>query len=92
MSCYAPAWVKTNQRVSPLTRQPEGSGDTPPLAKRTRTLTRVRLRRLCALREVDAENNTVIMVQVENEIGMIPDSRDRSAIADKLFNQLVPGS
>jgi len=31
------------------------------------------------------------MVQVENEIGMIPDSRDRSAVANKLFAQPVPG-
>src|SRR5262249_9709517 len=42
------------------------------------------------VREVDARDHTVIMVQVENEIGMIPDSRDRSAIADKLFKQAVP--
>src|SRR5262249_8349331 len=42
------------------------------------------------LREIDAADQTVIMVQVENEIGMIPDSRDRSAIANELFNQPVP--
>jgi beta-galactosidase GanA len=42
------------------------------------------------MREMDGNDHTVIMVQVENEIGMIPDSRDRSAIADKLFNQPVP--
>jgi beta-galactosidase GanA len=42
------------------------------------------------LREVDTNEHTVIMVQVENEIGMIPDSRDRSAVANQLFNQRVP--
>ncbi len=42
------------------------------------------------LREVDANDHTAIMVQVENEIGMIPDSRDRSSIANELFNQPVP--
>jgi len=42
------------------------------------------------LKEFDARENTVIMVQVENEIGMIPDSRDRSAVADKLFGGQVP--
>jgi beta-galactosidase GanA len=42
------------------------------------------------LAQVDARDHTVIMVQVENEIGMIPDSRDRSAAADKLFNGPVP--
>jgi hypothetical protein len=39
------------------------------------------------LREVDGRDHTVIMVQVENEIGMIPDSRDRSAVAETLFKQ-----
>jgi hypothetical protein len=42
------------------------------------------------VREVDARDHTVIMVQVENEIGMIPDSRDRSAFANELLNQQVP--
>jgi hypothetical protein len=42
------------------------------------------------LREFDGSDHTVIMVQVENEIGMIPDSRDRSPIANELFNQQVP--
>jgi beta-galactosidase GanA len=42
------------------------------------------------LREVDGRDHTVIMVQVENEIGMIPDSRDRSPVAEKLFNGPVP--
>jgi beta-galactosidase GanA len=42
------------------------------------------------LKEVDGNNHTVIMVQVENEIGMIPDSRDRSAIGNELFAQQVP--
>ena len=42
------------------------------------------------LREADGGDHTVILVQVENEIGMIPDSRDRSASANKLFNESVP--
>ena len=42
------------------------------------------------LREIDGAEHTVIMIQVENEIGMIPEARDRSAIADRLFHQSVP--
>jgi hypothetical protein len=42
------------------------------------------------VREVDANDHTVIMVQVENEIGMIPDSRDRSTVANQLFSERVP--
>lgn len=42
------------------------------------------------LREVDEGHYTVIMVQVENEIGILGDSRDGSAAADALFASPVP--
>src|SRR5213076_2629904 len=42
------------------------------------------------LREFDGGDHTIIMVQVENEIGMIPDSRDRSSVAERLFKHRVP--
>jgi beta-galactosidase GanA len=42
------------------------------------------------VRETDGEQQTVIMVQVENEIGMIPEARDRTALADELFAAPVP--
>ncbi|RKK79923.1 hypothetical protein BFJ71_g16099 [Fusarium oxysporum] len=41
------------------------------------------------LLQVD-QQRTVIMVQVENEVGLLGDSRDRSAAADGLFNLGVP--
>ena len=34
------------------------------------------------LREVDGERHTVLMVQVENEVGVIPQSRDHSEVAN----------
>jgi beta-galactosidase GanA len=40
--------------------------------------------------QIDGAHHTVIMVQVENEIGMIPDARDHSAEADALFAAAVP--
>jgi hypothetical protein len=42
------------------------------------------------LREVDGTQNTVVMVQVENEIGMIPSARDHSDQANRAFNTAVP--
>lgn len=42
------------------------------------------------LREVDSEARTVIMVQVENEVGLLGDSRDRSALASAHFTAPVP--
>ncbi|MCL5021306.1 MAG: DUF5597 domain-containing protein, partial [Bacteroidetes bacterium] len=44
------------------------------------------------IREIDGTQHTVIMVQVENEIGMIPDARDYSPQADKAFNEDVPAA
>src|SRR6266851_4745202 len=93
MSCYAPAWVKTNQQRFPRSQDKPGRGMEilSPFSKENLDAdARAFAAFMRHLREVDGNDHTVIMVQVENEIGMIPDSRDRSAIADKLFSQAVP--
>jgi beta-galactosidase GanA len=93
MSCYAPAWVKTNQRRFPRSEDKNGNG-MEILSTFNKENVEADARAFAALmrhlRAIDSKDRTVIMVQVENEIGMIPDSRDRSAIANSLFNQTVP--
>jgi hypothetical protein len=42
------------------------------------------------IKEVDGREHTVIMIQVENELGMVGDSRDRSPVADQSFAGPVP--
>jgi hypothetical protein len=42
------------------------------------------------LRDVDSEHHTVIMVQVENETGLLGDSRDASDLAQKRYADPVP--
>src|SRR5699024_3084878 len=42
------------------------------------------------IKEVDGKKQTVIMMQVENEVGVFGDSRDWSQIADKSFKSNVP--
>jgi Domain of unknown function (DUF5597)/Beta-galactosidase len=42
------------------------------------------------VKEVDEQHSTVVMVQVENETGLLGDSRDRSRIADEKFMESVP--
>jgi beta-galactosidase GanA len=42
------------------------------------------------LREVDGEADTVLMMQAENEVGVLGDSRDRSAAANQAFAGQVP--
>lgn len=93
MSCYAPAWVKTDQRRFPRSQDRAGRGMeilSPFSSENLDADARAFAAFMRHLREVDGRDHTVIMVQVENEIGMIPDSRDRSAAADKLFHQPVP--
>ena len=93
MSCYAPAWVKTDQQRFPRSQDKAGHGMEilSPFSKENLDAdSRAFAAFMRHLRETDGNDHTVIMVQVENEIGMIPDSRDRSDIADSLFNQPVP--
>jgi len=42
------------------------------------------------IREKDSEQQTVLMVQVENEVGYLGRGRDRSSEADHLFRAPVP--
>jgi hypothetical protein len=42
------------------------------------------------IKECDEAHSTVVMVQVENETGLLGDSRDGSAAAEKQFNESVP--
>ena len=42
------------------------------------------------LKEFDSAHSTVLMVQVENETGLLGDSRDRSRSANEKFNAPVP--
>jgi beta-galactosidase GanA len=93
MSCYAPAWVKTNQARFPRSQDKAGKGMEilSPFSKENLDAdARAFAAFMRHLREVDGSQHTVIMVQVENEIGMIPDSRDRSAVAEQLFKQPIP--
>lgn len=93
MSCYAPAWVKTDQRRFPRSQDKAGNGMeilSPFSKENVEADARAFAAFMRHVREVDANDHTVIMVQVENEIGMIPDSRDRSSVANELFNQAVP--
>jgi hypothetical protein len=42
------------------------------------------------IHQVDGRDHTVIMMQVENEVGVLRDSRDRSAVANEAFAGPVP--
>lgn len=93
MSSYAPAWVKTNQARFPRTEATRDQGQeilSPFVAANADADVHAFAALMRHLRTVDGARHTVIMVQVENEIGMIPEARDHSALADSLFAQPIP--
>lgn len=93
MSTYVPSWVKRDQARFPRAELPNGQGVEILSTFGADTL-RADQRALAALmahlKAVDDRDNTVVMLQVENEIGMLPVARDYSAPANAAFGQPVP--
>ena len=92
MSCYTPAWVKADAKRFPRARTSAGAALeilTPFDAMNRDTDARAFAALMRHLRETD-EQRTVVLVQVENEIGMIPEARDRHPAADAAFAAPVP--
>ncbi len=95
MSCYAPGWVKRDEARFPRAAQSDGSSLEILSALSTGTLeadSRAFVALMKHLREIDSVNHTVIMVQVENEVGMIPEPRDHSTLANAAFLSPVPSA
>jgi beta-galactosidase GanA len=94
-SSYAPVWVKQDTKRFPRAISAEG-GELeilPTLGKETLKLdSNAFSHRMAHIREKDAEQQTVLMVQVENEVGYLGRGRDRSAAANWLFHEPVPST
>ena len=93
MSSYVPAWVKRDQARFPRSQLPDGRGMeilSPFAAANREADARAFAALMAHLLAVDARRRTVIMVQVENEIGMIPHARDYSPAANELIAGEVP--
>jgi beta-galactosidase GanA len=92
-SSYVPAWVKTDTEHFPRVQLSDGR-DTERLSPFSVVVrdadTQAFVKLMLHLREVDGDKHTVIFVQVENEVGVIPESRDHSAIANAAFTAEVP--
>jgi beta-galactosidase GanA len=91
-SDYAPEWVKRDSDRFPriLTR----TGHVEVLTPLNEASADADARAFAALmrhvREIDGRKHTVIMMQVENEVGLLGDSRDRSPLAKAAFAKPVP--
>lgn len=94
LSHYVPGWVKTDFKRFPRMHIKGGypvESITPLSAEALKADTKAFAALMKHVKEVDAQR-TVIMMQVENEVGLIGDSRDRSPIADKAFSEQVPAA
>mgnify|MGYP005853726557 FL=1 len=92
-STYAPEWVKTNIKRFPRMQIKNGinSGALSAFGENTRKADAKAFAELMRyIREYDAKEQTVLMMQVENETGLLGTSRDRSNIAEAAFKEQVP--
>lgn len=92
MSSYAPVWVKENsQRFERVVENGNKVEILSPLCAATRDAdARAFATLMHHIKEVDGGQHTVLMMQVENEVGVLGGSRDRSEMADKAFAGPVP--
>jgi beta-galactosidase GanA len=93
MSTYVPLWVKENYKKYPrATIQKDSTVEI--LSTFSEANVKADSKAFAALmkhiRETDGVNHTVLMIQVENEVGILGDSRDRSKVANAAFAAPVP--
>ncbi|WP_375195831.1 DUF5597 domain-containing protein [Sphingobium sp.] len=93
MSTYVPAWVKRDQNRFPRAQLPNGQGVDILSSMAPATLEadqKAFAALMTHIKAVDDRQNTVVMTQVENEIGMLPVARDYGPLADAAFKGQVP--
>jgi hypothetical protein len=92
-SSYVPEWVKRDTKRFPRVMMKNGlpTERLTPLSASNRDADAKAYKALMKrIKDIDSKH-TVLMMQVENEIGVIPDSRDFSESANVAFNADVPG-
>ncbi len=93
MSCYVPEWVKRDFVRFPRAQDKSGRSMEMLTAFNRSNLEadkKAFVELMRHLRNIDGREHTVIMIQVENEVGMIPDARDYHSEATKAFQSAVP--
>lgn len=93
MSCYAPLWFKSDYKKYPRCYTESGKPleIASPFSENVfEADSKAFVKLMGHIKDVDEKENTVIMVQVENEIGMLESARDHSKTANKLFSSAIP--
>jgi hypothetical protein len=93
MSCYAPAWVKADTQRFPRAETRTGkpleilSAFSPAVQQADEKAFTAWIRHVA---EEDRRDPNVLMIQIENEIGMLEEARDRADAAEKVYRSAVP--
>lgn len=93
MSTYVPSWIKRDQQRVPRAQLPSGQS-TEILLAMSATTRDVDVHAFTALlshlKQIDKRLNTVVIIQVENEIGKLPVVREAGNTAMRMFRESVP--
>ena len=90
MSCYTPGWFKQDTKRFPRAMTAEGM-QMEIASCFSNNVLQADLKAFSALmrhiREKDPQRKVVVMMQIENEIGMLESARDHSPLAEKAYKQ-----
>ena len=93
ITSYTPTWVKRDTKRFPLAQTPEGKS-LPILTTLGDETCQADAKAFAAmmrhLKEVDARQQTVVMIQMENEVGLHGHPRDYCALAEGAYKGEVP--
>jgi len=92
-SCYAPEWVKTDIKRYPRVQIINGNNTniiSPFHTQITLSEEKAFSKTMQYIKKLDKKHKTVLMIQVENEAGILGGPRDFSNIAEKYFSANVP--
>jgi len=93
MSSHAPAWIKLNQEKFPRIKDDNNRSHeilTPFSENNLKADLNAFEKLMAHIKDFDKEDQTVIMIQVENQIGMLPTARDYHPLANEAFEKNVP--
>ena len=93
LSSYAPTWVISNTKrfVRVKNDKGENTRTLTPFCTATRDADSKAFNSLMKhIAEVDSKENTILVMQIENEVGTLGQTRDFSAEANKAFESQVP--
>jgi len=93
MSSHAPSWVKKDQERFPRIKDDKGKSHEilTPFSENNLNADKKAFQALMThIKEIDEDEHTIIMIQPENEIGMLPTARDYHPLANRKFQEGVP--